>query len=85
MTNQPDEVTMKTMSRIAAALAAVGVLCLSPALAAESGDGKPATTPEKSAARERQQDRMKRCNAEAGEKALKGDDRRAFMSACLKG
>jgi hypothetical protein len=28
---------------------------------------------------------MKRCNAEAGKKALKGDERRAFMSACLKG
>jgi hypothetical protein len=75
---------MKTMSRIAAALAAVGVLCLSPALAADGTDGK-AATPEKPGARERQQDRMKRCNAEAGEKALKGDDRRAFMSACLKG
>jgi hypothetical protein len=75
---------MKTLSRIAAALAAISVLCLSPALAAEGTGAKPATT-EKSDARERQQDRMKRCNAEAGEKALKGDERRAFMSTCLKG
>jgi hypothetical protein len=33
---------------------------------------------------ESQQDRMRRCNATAKEKALKGDERRAFMSSCLK-
>ena len=27
---------------------------------------------------------MKACNAEAGEKALKGDERKQFMSECLK-
>ena len=32
-----------------------------------------------------QQDKMKACNAEAGAKELKGADRKAFMSACLKG
>ena len=31
-----------------------------------------------------QQHKMKTCNIEAGKKALKGDERRAFMSACLK-
>ncbi len=30
-----------------------------------------------------QQERMKACNAQAGDK--KGDERKAFMSACLKG
>lgn len=30
-----------------------------------------------------QQDRMRSCNKEAKEKALKGDERRAFMSSCL--
>lgn len=30
-----------------------------------------------------QQDKMKSCNAEAKEKALKGDERSTFMSACL--
>jgi hypothetical protein len=30
-----------------------------------------------------QQERMKACNAQAGDK--KGDERRAFMSQCLKG
>ena len=32
-----------------------------------------------------QQQRMKNCNAEAKSKALKGDERKSFMSACLKG
>jgi hypothetical protein len=31
-----------------------------------------------------QQDKMKECNKQAGEKALKGPDRKAFMSDCLK-
>jgi hypothetical protein len=34
---------------------------------------------------ETQQDRMRRCNATAKEKTLKGDERKAYMSACLKG
>jgi hypothetical protein len=32
-----------------------------------------------------QQNRMRTCNEEAGKKALHGDERRAFMSSCLKG
>jgi hypothetical protein len=32
-----------------------------------------------------QQNRMKSCNEAAGRKDLHGDERRAFMSACLKG
>ncbi|MFU2486960.1 PsiF family protein [Thauera sp. WH-1] len=32
-----------------------------------------------------QHERMKRCNAEAREQQLKGDERKAFMSGCLKG
>jgi hypothetical protein len=32
-----------------------------------------------------QQDRMANCNKQAGEKGLKGDERKAFMSTCLKG
>ena len=31
-----------------------------------------------------QQSRMKTCNAEAKAKSLKGDERKAFMSECLK-
>jgi uncharacterized protein HemX len=32
-----------------------------------------------------QQERMKSCNAQASKKELKGDERQAFMSECLKG
>jgi len=32
-----------------------------------------------------QHERMKRCNQEAREKSLKGDDRKQFMSGCLSG
>jgi hypothetical protein len=35
-------------------------------------------------ANETQQDRMRRCAHEAKEKELKGDERRAYMSACLR-
>lgn len=39
---------------------------------------------EPSAAQQAQQDKMKACNAQAAEKALKGDERKQFMSECLK-
>lgn len=32
-----------------------------------------------------QQQRMKDCNAEAGQRGLKGDERKAFMKDCLGG
>jgi hypothetical protein len=32
-----------------------------------------------------QQTKMKHCNEEARKKEIKGDERRAFMSSCLKG
>ncbi len=32
-----------------------------------------------------QQDKMKTCNAAVKTKALKGTERKAFMSSCLKG
>nr|WP_228723121.1 PsiF family protein [Limnobaculum xujianqingii] len=31
-----------------------------------------------------QQQKMADCNKEAGDKALKGDDRKTFMNTCLK-
>ncbi len=31
-----------------------------------------------------QQQKMKSCNAEAAQKMLKGDERKTFMSTCLK-
>jgi len=38
---------------------------------------------EASPAQKAQQEKMKACNAEAGEKGLKGDERKGFMSTCL--
>jgi hypothetical protein len=45
------------------------------AYGAQAKDDKPLTA---------QQERMKSCNAEAGGKSLKGDERRQFMSKCLR-
>ncbi len=36
-----------------------------------------------SPAQQAQQEKMKTCNADAGKKELKGDERKAFMSECL--
>jgi hypothetical protein len=33
----------------------------------------------------KQQERMKDCNKQASDKKLKGDERKKFMSGCLKG
>ena len=60
----------------------VAALCLafaasSAALAADKRD----PTPKQKA----QQEKMKDCNKQAGEKKLKGDARKKFMSGCLKG
>ena len=40
---------------------------------------------EPTAAQKAQQERMKDCNEQAGTKKLEGDERKKFMSACLKG
>ena len=40
---------------------------------------------EPSAAQKKQQERMASCNKEAGSKGMKGDERKKFMSGCLKG
>jgi len=58
---------MKTL--FALALAGAVALTAAPSLAADSGKPNP------------QQERMKTCNAKAGEK--KGDERKKFMSECL--
>ena len=36
-------------------------------------------------AQQAQRERMKACNADAGKQQLKGDERKTFMSTCLKG
>lgn len=74
---------MKIQLRYAIACAVVSVLSASAAAAAQDGV-KATVAPERTPAQESQQNRMKKCNAEAKEKELKGDERRAFMSSCLK-
>jgi hypothetical protein len=44
-----------------------------------------AAAPAAAAAPATQQNKMKTCNADAKTKALKGAERKAFMSSCLKG
>lgn len=49
-------------------------------------DAKPvASAAAPAAAPVKQQDKMKSCNADAKTKALKGEERKAFMKSCLKG
>ena len=62
----------------------IAAMCLSLAfsplaLAQDKKDAKK----EPSAAQKKQQERMKDCNEKVGER--KGDDRKKFMSSCLKG
>jgi psiF repeat len=61
----------------------------SAAAPAAKADAKPAAKaeakPTAAAAPAKQQDKMKTCNADAKAKALKGDERKKFMSSCLKG
>jgi hypothetical protein len=64
------------------------------ALAQDKGKGnekKAAKAMEKSAKKEpseaqkKQREKMKACNKQAADKKLKGDERKGFVSACLKG
>lgn len=54
----------------------------SEAAPAAKSDAKPAAS---AAAPVKQQDKMKSCNADAKAKALMGEERKKFMSSCLKG
>jgi hypothetical protein len=53
------------------------------ALAFAAGGVLAAEKKEPTEAQKAQQEKMKACNAEAGEKTLKGDERKQFMSTCL--
>lgn len=79
-------------SKLIVALATAAALAAIPVSASES-DTKHAKQPdpqhEKDGDRPEpaegtQQHRMKLCNQEAGKKELKGEERRAFMSSCLR-
>ena len=52
-------------------------LAMGGAMAADAGKKEP------SPAQQAQQQKMKTCNADAKQKALKGDERKKFMSECL--
>lgn len=62
---------------------AVAVLTL--AFAASTAFAAEETKKAPSPAQKAQQEKMKACNAEAGEKKLKSDERKKFMSGCLGG
>jgi hypothetical protein len=53
-----------------------------PAASAPKADEKKKAPTEKQKA---QQDKMKACSKEASDKKLKGDERKKFMSTCMKG
>ncbi len=87
---------MKSRSTLVLALAAI-LYALPAAAAADEADTKAhhareakAEALDKEAQKEppaegSQQHKMKVCNVEAGKKNLRGDERRSFMSSCLKG
>lgn len=60
------------------------ILATAPALAQDKGPAAPGKKAP-SAAQKKQQERMKSCSKEAGDKNLKGDARKKFMSTCMKG
>ena len=53
------------------------------ALTGGSAFAADAAKKEPSPAQQAQQEKMKACNADAGQKQLKGDERKKFMSECL--
>ncbi len=55
----------------------------SPATPAEAASAATPATSAVPAANSTQQNKMKTCNKEAGDKKLKGDERKAFMKTCL--
>jgi hypothetical protein len=59
------------------------MFAMSPFALAQDKKEAPKKTP--TAAQKKQQDRMRDCNAQAGDKKLEGDERKKFMSSCLKG
>ena len=70
------------MKKLLSLLAAAG-LALSFATQAADAPAAGAAAPAK--APTAQQSKMKTCNADAGAKNLKGDERKAFMKECLSG
>ena len=61
----------------------IAAVCLAFACTGAVAQDKKEAKKEPSAAQKKQQERMKACNEKAGDK--KGDERKKFMSSCLKG
>ncbi len=59
--------------------------CLKKDYVLKSEAAKPTASAAAPAGKTKQQDKMKTCNADAKTKNLKGDERKKFMSSCLKG
>ena len=75
----------KLLSMIVAAMfAAASVTGVAQEKKAEKPKAEKSTKKEPTAAQKKQQERMKECNMQAEDKKLKGDDRKKFMSSCLK-
>ena len=68
------------MKGLLAVLSCLLMLAAPLALAQDKAKGKPPTEAQK-----KQQERMAACNKQAGDRKLKGDERKKFMSTCLKG
>lgn len=60
----------------------IAAICLAFATTGALAQDKKDAKKEPSAAQKKQQERMKACNEKAADK--KGDERKAFMSSCLK-
>ncbi|MBK5914040.1 PsiF family protein [Rhodocyclus purpureus] len=67
------------MKALITSLSLVVGLIAGPAFAADEAKKDP------SPAQQAQQERMRNCNKEAGEKSLGGDERKQFMKDCLAG
>jgi len=72
------------MNKLIAALVA-GLFCVSVAQAQDKKPAEKAAAPAVEKKTSAQQNKMGGCNKEAKEKKLAGDERKKFMSSCLKG
>lgn len=72
---------MKTLLAVLCTLS----LFATPVLAQDKKDAQKEPTAAQKKKQTEQQNRMKDCNKQAGDKGMKGDERKKFMSACLKG
>jgi hypothetical protein len=81
--NEEGNAVMNTRNPIAAA-ATIATLMLAMAGNAQAAkETAGADAPSAARAPSSQQSKMATCNKEAGEKTLKGDERKKFMSGCL--